>query len=406
VIKFIRREFVRQAPIGFALVGLGILLTVAALVFAANGYMAQSAAAGTIVIMIVAAPLLFGVASVAPDTETGALAFLARVPLPARTQLLVRWGVAAGLAVATVLASWILERLLVREAGDPLETTGPVVWLLALCAFAAGVASSVAFRRTLTALLLAPVIFGAPALAIAALVHALGEGQLRALEAGAGASVAPFLLVGAAVAFLRSDLHRATLRPLKIVASAAVMGALVGSGGVYAWDVAGSDWRLSAWPALRDVANKRVLFVQWHRGGLGEIGEQRFVFVPLDGSAARLALPSYEEAPIAVSPDGAKILGIAKEELRLIDIATGRVESGPIPRTPFGARRLFVEEPRASSWRGGVAWRDGQPLLSSCAMRSSSRGAARRPGSPAASRAPAARSRSRSTLSTRARSTT
>jgi hypothetical protein len=352
---FLLRELRRDAPLAIAALSLGLLCLVSGAVlqnFVPSVESGAAAFAGFVVVLL-AAPLLLGVATVAPDTESGAVAFLARMPHSRRLELAVRWGVAAALTAATValqvVASVLYAATAPRES-EILRLSPPAIVAVAVGAFAAGAAASAAFRRSMSALVAAPLIFGAPALLLIRLGNELGPTMLGVELASV---LIPVAIAAGIAAFLRGQIHRPSLRPLKIVAGTTAAATLTLAGGAYGWDVGAARWKWTG-HALRDRSATKHVFCESLEKGFGISGGQRWVLV--DGSAHDHVLP--EGWPIGFSPDGARVL--VQQGLRkcvLVDASTGQSEKWTARATPGPARRSLGVQGE------GIAWRRGHPVV-------------------------------------------
>ncbi len=365
---FVIRELRRQAPVAVGSLVLGLLVLAGSLFYRLDRYGLEGAAAMSVIAVLVVAPLLLGVASVAPDTETGALAFLAHLPRSLRRELVARWGVAVALAVAATSADYAAARTFAGVVPVEVFRYDKVpLWLIAIVAFATGAASSVAFRQSITALVFAPA-FALPILALKAEGDFLSgwpnEVGLGFVGCGAGLT-----LVGASAGFLRGDLHRRSWRPLALIVGVLAGGSALASGSAFAYDHVAGPWSLRGTPVLRDVSGGQVVLARYRTIGLGERGENR-----LDVFATKGGKPIEIEADMALSfsPDGSKLLALAQGAsgrcFRLADLATGRHEDRKLGASSFGAYWSTVSESWLSVEQTGiahvpVAWRKGEPVL-------------------------------------------
>src|SRR4051812_15740325 len=105
---FFMRELRRQAPVAVASVVLGLLVIVACLIATDSLLNRLEGAWLGFSVAVVAAAFLLGIASVAPDAESGAQVFLAILPMRRWKEVLVRLSVAALLTLVTgILAAMV-----------------------------------------------------------------------------------------------------------------------------------------------------------------------------------------------------------------------------------------------------------------------------------------------------------
>jgi len=363
---FVLRELRRQSSVALGAFVLGLLVLGGSFFYKLDRYGLESAAAVSFVAVIVVAALLLGVASVAPDTESGAMAFLAHLPRSLRRELLARWGVAAFLVVvAGVLDYGVAHAFAGSVPFEVFKFDQIPIWLLAILAFAVGAASSVAFRQTITSLVFAPA-FAIPILALKAEGEVLGgwRSDVGTIFLACGSA---FALVGAAAGFLRGDLHRSSWRPLALVLGALLGGAALTTGSALAYDQVPGRWEWSSWPTLRSVHGDRLVLSRYRTIGLGRRADNRMTVLSTTGGKP---IDIDGGNALSFSPDGSKLLVVAESlrSFRLLDIATGRFEEKTIVGgsvtsywTEHGDSWLSLNEPGAS--RVPVAWRGGVPVL-------------------------------------------
>lgn len=155
------------------------------------------------------AACLLGVATVAPDTDSGAIAFLARLPIRESRALAAK--VAAALLMLALLVAAATTIIMTVPTGTIPGRFGELLEVVAV-AFAAGLLASVAVRRALPAVVVAPALvavaiwaFGLPTALVLGINHLDGD-ALACILAGAFTAVA-FL------AYARGDRHRDSRRP-------------------------------------------------------------------------------------------------------------------------------------------------------------------------------------------------
>ena len=107
--RLFTRELVRLAPVAAACGFLGLLIYLG-LAYLAPGSWAQYANDNAYLVVLFGAPWLLGSAAIAPDAESGALTFLATLPVKTWRHLLARVGAAGLYAVAVpALAALLLD---------------------------------------------------------------------------------------------------------------------------------------------------------------------------------------------------------------------------------------------------------------------------------------------------------
>jgi len=294
------RELRRLAPFGA-----GGALLAGALGASAALEPSTGAAAAFWLVALVALPLVLGVALVAPDTASGATAFLARLPVtPGRTFAA---KLAAGVAwlLPTAGLAWAL-----RGAVGPVADSGAMPFLLPV-AFGAGAVASVAAHRVAGALAAAPVVLVAVVgLAVVAPLLALQiAGPLAAwplplLGAGIGAGS----LAAAYAAFRHGDRHRVSLRPAAIASAGVALvlcAAFTTAAGAQAWVVSAAVAGLS--PQAGFVAGgERALVPLAASTPLGV--ERRVASLDAQTGALEWLLPLRHVGRVDLEPNGSRAL--------------------------------------------------------------------------------------------------
>lgn len=357
---FFLRELRRQAPVGLALVALGLLLIVSVGLFE-TGQLGYSVVP---LVMGVLAPYLLGVASVAPDVESGAEAFLTRLPARRAGLFLARVG-AALTWTGVVLAATPLAQLL---AGDGLPVTQEEWPLLAGIGLTAGVLASATLRPTLLAFALGPIAL-APWWAWTLLAK-----QLRSTihdEPGGAAVLA--LLAPALVAawvYLRGDIHGPARRPVSLAMGLLAGVTLLASGGTTA------AWGVGRSLVLHERVVQTVLPADESGTALGLSRHSRwgrelvFHYFEIDhwqlhriGERGHEVVPLPPAAYAELSADGRRILRVvpsgSASRLELHD-ADGAlvlsVDPGKEVWEPIITRDVLLGDEPGVVWVGDVPW--------------------------------------------------
>ncbi len=343
------REVRRLAPVaGAVLLGIFLVLALAHL----NRHEGRIPPESIVMFGSVLGALLLGVATIAPDTDSGAIAFLARLPIPPARAL------AAKLAAALLWVAAIVLIASVSRTGVPaalwherLDLGGALA-----VALGSGVLASVMSRRTLAAAVLAPIAAAAAFLLFVAPVT-LGLGMRSlSLEGPIAFGFSAAFVAIAFLAFMRGDRHRASWRP-----------AVLGLGGLVLLDVLSVSsaalahgWSIHDSPRWMTVRGWTVASADGRRVAL-ELGgthwegyEERIAVVDRAEKTARLLPVRYAEA-VGFSPDGRRLLAASLIQPGgwLVDIETGSVEN--VASTQEGVTNGF-----ATRW---VLWRDARPIL-------------------------------------------
>jgi hypothetical protein len=312
------RELRRLAPfaLGITAVVLGYASLAPALADAGPVWadFARTASLGILLL-----PAVLGVATVAPDTSSGGLAFLARLPLSPARALLVKAGAAITWWLPTILlvALAVMGALFVPTGMTPLGEAPGFLWLVtnmtlyATFAFGAGLLASVVAARSL------PAVLVTPSLAITGLL--LGSGvPYVALRVPMGEVFTAVVcsLLGAAfvgVAFLayaRGDRHRASFRPAMLALGALAPIFLAGFGVTavaHAWTVERVVPTLAAGPTP-GLASPDGAAVAIPLEGEGWTGlEQRVAVVTRADRQAWVAPVRYAVEP-QFSPDSTRLV--------------------------------------------------------------------------------------------------
>jgi hypothetical protein len=335
-----RRELRRQAPVAVASLALGLFVTILWLVVSESGTGRIDGAWVGFAVTVVTSAYLLGVASVAPDAESGAQAFLATLPMGHAREMLVRWSAALLLATGTAALAclgpaWILHDVVMRpDAHFNVAVGGEIAAILpaGIVALAAGLLGSVAVRRTLVAFVTAPLFVGAIAVAFEwfhTWMHAP-----YVFERTAGWALVPVILFAAAAAHLRGDVHRPSLRPLGVASivlgAALVLGfGSITAGRALAWST--ERWILDSFPATTSRDGRRLAVNESRTSW--SVREERGALVSLDSGAIERTFGRGRHA-IAVDPAGetAVVLDDADNWFRVEDLATGALLSRQLRR--------------------------------------------------------------------------
>jgi hypothetical protein len=374
--RFVLRELARQAPTALGSLLLGLIVLVGVLLLGTTNFIdgaheARSAARSGLAIVMVTAPLFLGVATVAPDRESGALAFLVRFPLSRAAELAIRWGIAAGLAAAAIgvaaLATWFLAGTATLPAIATIGKTNIRFEHIAVVGLVSGSVASIAFHRTLSALVAAPFLILLPELALAKLEQTFGFSQ-GGLVLACVPATALALVLAAIVAFFRGDLHRSGRRPLIIVLGVMALSTLLLEGAVSAREeyLARPVDRLSPWTSsiqrasrwFTDPSHRFVVKRTWRGPHEEKFGVEQYLLVAADLSS-ETALPGV---PIAFSPDGSRMLGYAHGAVCLFAVGSGEIECHGLERAPIEPRKLELD-PRSPPWVDVLAWRGDWPVF-------------------------------------------
>lgn len=349
------RELRRLAPYGLGAAG---LLGVALVSFTRPE--AQDLAFLTFLAGALLGPGVVGVASVAPDSSSGGAAFLVRLPIPAPVVLRHKlaasavWTLAIGAAVIAVYA-------LTPRLHDGLSGPENLLGLLGaqLLSLGIGCAASVLTPRVLPAVLLAPsvgimcllVLLGVP---LVAWRIPPTDGLVQVVAPLTGL----LMLGGAAVAYLRGETHRASLKPALLLSSVLLPGLLFGVGATgvaHAWTVESLVPRLQvSGPGAAAPGRALVAIPLSGRSWTGL--EQRMVVMAgpmvFGGAEGAVVLPQRGVEGPEFSPDGERLLLRASSDPGgwLVDL-----RSGASLRLPGAAPVGF-----GFPW---VVWRGGQPVM-------------------------------------------
>jgi len=362
VIALLRRELRRLAP--YALAGAALCALGPALV--SQGWRGLVVA---LPVGLVALPALLAVAAVAPDTSGGGVAFLSRLPVPARRVFAAKLLAAVGWAVVCLLGlggiSLTTAAAMDATEADPSEVLAALAGV-GLFGLGIGLVASVTAHRTLPALLLAPCLACFLALVVLGVPFvALGVPASPFVFA-----VAPLLGLAslglAAAAFVRGERFRRSLRPAAIALGglgACVVVTLGGTTAAHAWTVEAVAGELAAAPewGVASPSGERVAVSL--EGHFWTGSERRVAVLDRTTGAAWLA-PVRGAAHPAFSPDGRRLLlrATAKPGGWLVDLETGsarRLERG-FAKEGFGFPHVLW---RTSAPEPGAAWRRGEPLL-------------------------------------------
>jgi hypothetical protein len=325
------RELRRLAPYGLGLTALAVQL-----IFWAR---ARSFSADLSALSILAIPCFLGAASIAPDTSSGATAFLARLPIAGSRVLPVKVA-AAALWTALGIALTV-----------PLMTDHEQPWVLvqiAFFTFAAGVFASVLVSKTLPALLLAPLL--APGIALLGAAVVVLPNRLEAqpwfmLPFGAALGACAFL------AFVRGDRHRASGRPAAIAFGSLALALLLGLGSTAAALAVVEDETADLEPveAYRSLDGRILVVSLYEHRWYGP--ESRIAVIEAATGRAWL-VPRRLVAVRHLSPDGRRLIVWDWEWARgwLADLETHELRK--LSDGPYGT----------DSARDEVIWRGDRPL--------------------------------------------
>jgi hypothetical protein len=346
-----KRELRRLMPLGLCLPAL--VLVLAAWIDADNSLLGMNLD-GVLVLSLMAIPAVLAVGTIAPDTGSGGIAFLSRLPLsPARTILPKAFAAFAWSAFVwgTILFAWsgLLDTPggLWREAG------------IAAFLFASGLLASVIARRTMAAVLLAPMIalfvaivaLGIPSLALR---FQWAKPQSDAVLDALGAA----LVLVAFLAFTRGDKHRVSARPALLAASGLVLAlGLSISATTYAHGVSVANAALEipveARAGVVSPDGHSVAFVL--RGDRWTGTETRVALLGRNDDSSWIVPARNGDSP-QFSPDGRWLLLDSSRDVGgfLVDLATRRVERLDAP--PRGVRFEWLGSPH-------VLWRESGPVI-------------------------------------------
>lgn len=390
--RLLLRELGRQAGPALGVFGLGLAALFGLPALASIGIRTYEAPLTAWLLVVLAAPLLAGVVAVAPETEGGVAAFLSRLPVRPGRLFLLRTATAALGAAAAVGAFWLLLAASGRWDGVVRDNTSVRLLALASCAFGGGLLASATARTTLVAFVAAPVVALTPLLLHGAVADLLGAsfGHLQGMR-----QLLPLALVGAAaVAFLRGDLHRASLRPVRLGGLALAAGVLLAcgaTGAAFALErLGGERWLVHPYPVVGAASGERVVLPWYRESAWGPPAWEEF-----DGwwsprwalhDRAHAERPRWlpgGEVPVSFSPDGERLV-VRRGDHFLLRAGDGALlrddlgwrlsglESGPV--AVGGRRRLDVASlgrtaalyeplPQAAGRIAPVLWRAGEPLL-------------------------------------------
>jgi hypothetical protein len=295
--------------------------------------------------------LLLGVATVAPDTDSGAVAFLARLPIsPSRA-------LAAKVAAATF---WVGAIAAISTAStgmpDGLWHDHFKLGQALAVALASGVLASVASPRTLPAMVLAPIIAGLAWIAFVAPVLLIF--WMRAVLDPGAPLVLGFSAAGIAIAFVafaRGDRHRASWRPAALALAGVILVdvlSVTSAALAHGWNIHEAPRWMSVrgWQRVESADGSIVALVLEGERWAGF--ESRIAIVDRVQRSARLLPLRYAE-PIALSPDGKRLLAGELSEQDpvggwLVDLETGSVERLETAVASswviWGARPMIVRE--------------------------------------------------------------
>jgi hypothetical protein len=340
------RDLRRLAPYALALYG---LIAIFGLIAANIDGMRWK---DSVAIASILAAGFLAVATVAPDTDSGAVAFLARLPLAP-------WRIAtAKLAAAAV---WTLSCLSMAYVAQEGSSSGQRdVFEIGAFAFACGGLASAAANRTLPAAIMTGVIAGVTVSGVgipAALLDAHGVVDPRGIFFDAVC----LAFVGAAVfTYARGDRHRASWRPA-LIASAAVLltctaalGTVAAAHGLQVRDA--PSW-LTVRESVVTSPGGRYAVVTLS-GTKWAAHEQRVAVIDRNDATVWLLPMRFASAP-EVSPDGSKLLVRNAEEPGgwLVDLASREI-------TPLGAPFADVEKVY-EGFAATVIWKGDEPFFAS-----------------------------------------
>lgn len=343
------RELRRQTPVALAAIILGLLFAIVGAAFGVHGSVNDLTVTG-FGIAAIAAPFLLGLATFAPDVETGAASFIATLPVSRRRELVARWGAALALSVVTLVAGLVI----LLASGVSRRDLGQIDFMVgafvAVYAFSSAVLASIVARRTLVALVVALGLSLVPV----QVIHSFGQRLDPPFQLDVTVGLLPpFLIICAAWVHLRGDAHTDWRRPALMTAGA-VGGLLVAIMGFttacWALDVPTAPWEVRD-VRLSSSARTALVFElrrnAWHgdpswRGELVDVETlaRRELPAAIDGSFS----PSGRTALVALQGDG---------DMRLVDVATGAATSAQ--RFRLQRRSDRAEDLQTSSIRLYVA---------------------------------------------------
>lgn len=350
------RELLRLAPYG----AIGLVLVLAAplllRVHPLLGLLALQA--GTFL-----APGVLGIATLAPDTASGATAFFTRLPIAPWRWVAVKLVAAGGwtllihladrLALAWLASPGLLERASITPGF--VASFAPFVAPAQACGLGLGCLASAVVPRTMPAILLAP------SLAVSGLLVLLGVPMVAwriPPDEGLSAIAAPALglagLIAAALAFLRGEPHRPSARPALLAAAVMAPALVLGVSATavaHAWTVEAAVPDLAVGPALGVAAPSGDRIAVELQGRRWTGPELRVAVLGHGKLPLTTVLPFRDAVSPEFSPDGSRLLLRSAFDPGgwLVDLA-GRWERLPgLAPTGFGF-----------PW---VAWLRNEPLL-------------------------------------------
>ncbi|MBI3725543.1 hypothetical protein HY251_16560, partial [bacterium] len=367
---FFLRELRRLAPISLGVLVLGALIVVGSVLLLPPGPPSLlDISLGAFAIVGVASAFLLGVATVAPDAESGAVAFLATLPVTRSRELAVRWGAALVSWGVAFAASAVLPVVLacaapVEKAAHAVPETLGVVAAVGAAAFSAGAIGSMAVRRALVAVVVGPIFFLAPWFAYARLAQGLEAPT--AFGAAAPFVIPPVLIVAAAFVFLRGDLHRSSFRPLalgSVVVGGALLLSCIATTGAFAYDRFFADWDVRL-EAFHRTSARHVLYWKHREASWGK--NARFTLNALDADTGR-CLELAGGNVVSASPAGDRILveNYLLNRTELHELRTGDVRIGPPAAASLWQsvwNGLGAHPHLSTGVHESVAWAHGLPI--------------------------------------------
>lgn len=163
------RQVKLLAPAALATIALGVVMTFVAGALGSMARISLSPIEIGATLMLYVAPWLLGIAAVAPDGESGGLAFLGALPLGKKRHLALRVGVAAAWVVVIVAPFLAVAQATAVNGAHAL----PEGAILSPALFAAAVAAGAITRQSLGAFLATPLLIVVPITAYGSFLFAV-----------------------------------------------------------------------------------------------------------------------------------------------------------------------------------------------------------------------------------------
>lgn len=294
-------------------------------------------------------PALLGITAVAPDTSSGATAFLARMPI-GQTRVL---AIKVLAALCWLAFGGLIAALAMHGIGRGFRDGAGLVLAFQVFAFGSGLLASVATYRTMPAILLTPalaVVISIVTLALPALLFGIWGTQT--LATAMFASLGAASVVVAFLAYARGERHLKSPRPALLVIGGLVPVLLLWTTGLGAAQVLTADHVASGLTVVPGtVGSAEHLAVPLK--GRSWMGDEESIVVFDRTGGAPWVVPARRVRAPEFSPDGRWLL-LRNTRSRggvLVDVRARRLESldHSMSKEGFGFR-----------W---VVWREAGPLL-------------------------------------------